>query len=203
MTESIAKALNMEDIFKSFPASTRMQPKYRAKVVFLNTQKSDPTYSPVRVFSVNGNKYSVVDSGIAFMPKEAFSALSDAVGFITKPKNAMQKEYGLNADDLNDKYEKVPVPNYDLTILEEYYPVEKGGQIVHLIKDEYVAFLKKEKELEELKTKPELSMSASEIKKKERQEKAEDDKEKKNFAETKSKIKTEAEVLTDAMLREE
>jgi len=202
-TESIAKILSAEDIFKSFPSSTKMQPKYRVKVVFLNTSKSDPTYTPVRVFSVNGNKYSVVDSGIAYMPEEAHSALTNAVGYITKPKNTMQKEYGLNADDLNDKYEKVPVPNYDLTILEEYYPVEKGGAIIHMNKEDYVLYIAKQKSIEEVKIKDELVLTRDEITKKEYEAQKEDDAEKKNFSDMKARTKAEAEALAESILREE
>lgn len=199
--ETIAKILNAEDIFKSFPSSTKMQPKYKVKVVFLNTSKSDPTYTPVRVFSVNGNKYSVVDSGIAYMPKEAHSALSDAVGYIAKPKNSMQKEYGLNVDDLTDKYDKVPVPNYDLTVLEEYYPVMKNGSVIHMNKADYNDYLEKKKTEEEIKEK--FVISKSEIDKKESEDKKADDAEKKNFSAVKANIKAEAEALTEAVLMEE
>jgi hypothetical protein len=202
MTE-IGKALNMEDIFKSFPSNTRMQPKYRVKVIFLNTSKSEPSYTPVRVFSVNGNRYSVVDGGTAYMPKEAYSALTDAVGYIAKPKNSMQKEYGLNADDLSDKYDKVPVPNYDLTILDEFYPVQKGSKIIHMSKEDYSAYMASQKSLDEVEEIEEMTLSESDIKTKERADRIEDEKEKKNFSAIKATIKAEAEALTEAMIRED
>lgn len=120
MSTNKPKVLSKDDILNRLPASVLTQNVYKAKVVFMGVPKDDPNYKAVRAFSANGNRYSVVDGGISFLPKEALHALLDAVPVFTVHANKTQEKDGVNHGDPTDLFKKVKNPRYDVTVLEEF-----------------------------------------------------------------------------------
>ena len=114
------KVLTRDDIIKRLPPQVLNQMIYKAKVIFLGVLKDDSNYQSVRSFSANGRRYSVVDGGISYLPKEALAALQDAVPVYTTHANKVQKEDGINHEDPSDRFKKMPNPRYDITVLEEF-----------------------------------------------------------------------------------
>jgi hypothetical protein len=120
MSTNKPKVLSKDDILNRLPTSVLTQNVYKAKVVFMGVPKDDPNYKAVRAFSANGNRYSVVDGGISFLPKEALHALLDAVPVFTVHANRSQEKDGINHGDPSDLFKKVKNPRYDITVLEEF-----------------------------------------------------------------------------------
>lgn len=117
-----------DQIIKSLPSDVRNQRIYMARIVFLGVSKDRPEYVNNRIFSVNGHRYQVVDGAIAYLPKEAMSALGDAVPVKAAHKTEKQKEHGLSLDKA-ETYQEVPIPRYDITIMKEFEIVERNGSL--------------------------------------------------------------------------
>lgn len=120
MSTNRPKVFSREDILNRLPIQVLSQKVYKAKVVFMGVLRDDPNYNQVRSFSVNGRRYSVVDSGISYLPEEALRALQDAVPVYTVHANSQQAKDGVNHGDPSDQFRKMPNPRYNITILEEF-----------------------------------------------------------------------------------
>ena len=110
--------ITSEAIAKSLPDEVLAQKIYKCKVVFLDTDKRDPGYTPVKKFSANYHEYSVVDGETSYLPEEAYAALTGAVSYISKPVSRQQEQEGINHENPADKYEKVPVKRFDVTVID-------------------------------------------------------------------------------------
>lgn len=151
---------DVSKIIKSFPDSVLNQKIYKTKVVFLEVNKTDKGYSKFKRFSANGNDYMVVDSEISYIPEEAYNALASAVTVKWEPKNRKQELEGIDGGNPEDKYKKVIIPRYDLTIIDTYRLVQEDGvkklvseneEITKKVQDETVQaiLVDKEKRLRE------------------------------------------------------
>lgn len=112
-----------------FPASVMAQKVFKAKVVFLGIDRKSKEYNKYRTVGANGNKYLVEDGKIAYLPEEAYSALIDSCGLITKYKDGRQEKTGIDLEDPNDQYIKEKDPRFDVTIIGEYAIGKKDNQI--------------------------------------------------------------------------
>jgi len=117
----------VDKIVRSLPTSVLNQKIHKTKVVFLDVKKDDKWYSKFKHFSANGNDYSVVDSEISYIPEEAYNALASAVTVKWEPKNRKQELDGIDGENPNDKYKKVTIPRFDLTIVDTFRLVQEDG----------------------------------------------------------------------------
>ena len=110
--------LTAEQIAKGLSSEVFGQPIYKCKILFLDVDRKSEGYSPTHRFSANFHDYMVVDESIAYLPEEAYSALNGAVSYVSRPKSKKQAQDGVDIDDPNDKYEKVTVKRFDVTVLD-------------------------------------------------------------------------------------
>jgi hypothetical protein len=161
MSTNKPKVLTQDDILKRLPEEVLHENVYKAKVIFMGVLKDDPNYKATRAFSVNGRRYSVVDGGISFLPKEALHALLDAVPKFTVHANKKQETDGINHGDPTDQFKKVANPRYDVTIIDEFkigkdeagnnilINLTEKGREAELAKAQQAAYAAIRKELEE------------------------------------------------------
>ena len=123
---SVEQVLTMDQIAAKFPVDVLGQRVFKCKVTFLDVDRRSENYSPRHQFSANFHEYLVIDGSISYMPEEAYSALNSAVSYIAKPATKKQAEDGIDADDPSDKYEKVTVKRFEVTVLD----------IIEIVQDE-------------------------------------------------------------------
>lgn len=156
MSEQVMTA---EKIAKMLPNTVLGQPIYKCKVVFMDVRKGDEGYSQVKRFSANGNDYSVVDGGVSYLPEEAYSALTGAVSYMARPKSKVQAEYGMDMDNPEDRYEKIEIKRFDITVIDILTFIAKEDGSKHFISSKEQASsadLEKTKELMREAVKKEL-----------------------------------------------
>ena len=124
------KVLTVDQIAKNLSSEVFGQPIYKCKIVFLDVDRKSDGYVPMHRFSANYHDYAVRDDGISYLPEEAYSALNGAVSYISRPKTKKQAQEGVDVDDPNDRYEKVKVKRFDVTVLDIIKLVtdEKGNR---------------------------------------------------------------------------
>lgn len=113
----------LSDIVKKFSADVLTQKIYKAKVIFLGVDRKDPGYSKYKKIDVNCRPYLITDGEINYIPEEVKSALQDAVSYSSQPRNKKQEKDGMDYDDPTDRYEKIPDPRFDVTVLETFHIV--------------------------------------------------------------------------------
>ena len=112
------QVMTAEKIAKMLPNTVLGQKIYKCKVVFMDVRANEEGYSNVKRFSANGNDYSVVDGGTSYLPEEAYYALTSAVSYIAKPKNKIQADYGIDMDNPDDRYVKIEIKRFDVTVID-------------------------------------------------------------------------------------
>lgn len=110
--------MTADRIARSLPLDVLKQKIFKCKVIFLDVDKRDGSYSKVKRFSANCHEYSVVDGEISYLPEEAYSALQNAVSYINRPATKAQEKDGINHESPADRYEKIEIKRFDLTVLD-------------------------------------------------------------------------------------
>lgn len=106
-----------DKVAMKMPAEVLGQKFYKAKILFLDVDRKDPGYSKYKRIDVNCHNYLIVDGEVSYIPHEVLSALRDAVSYINRPNKTQDKD-GIDHDNPRDRYEKIPNPRFDVTVLE-------------------------------------------------------------------------------------